>query len=57
MDKVIIIQARMQSTRLPNKMLFKLHGFSICEWVFRRLKNVNGVDAIFFALTDRGILS
>ena len=35
---VAIIQARMWSSRLPNKMFLYLHGYPICEWVYKRVK-------------------
>ena len=34
---VAIVQARMGSTRLPNKMLLSLHGHPIIDWVRRRI--------------------
>lgn len=52
MNTVAIVQARMRSTRLPNKMLLKLHGYPICEWVYRRLQEAKSLDYIVFALTD-----
>ena len=47
-----IIQARMKSSRLPNKMLLYLHGYPICEWVYKRVKMSKKVDQIIFALPD-----
>jgi len=49
---VAIIQARMESTRLPNKMLLYMHGYPICEWVYKRVKMSKKVDQIIFALPD-----
>ena len=49
---VAIIQARMGSSRLPNKMLLYLHGYPICEWVYKRVKMSKKVDQIIFALPD-----
>jgi len=49
---VAIIQARMGSTRLPNKMLLHLHGYPIVEWVYRRVRQSTKVDTILFALPD-----
>ncbi len=49
---IIIIQARMGASRLPNKMLLHLHGYPICEWIFARVKKANKVDQIIFALPD-----
>ena len=50
MKTVAIIQARMESSRLPNKMLLNLHGQPICEWVFRRVQQSEKVDQVVFAL-------
>jgi len=50
---VAIIQARMGASRLPNKMLLHLHGFPVCEWVFRRVTQAKKLDLLIFALTDR----
>jgi spore coat polysaccharide biosynthesis protein SpsF len=47
-----IIQARMGSTRLPNKMLLHLHGFPIIEWVIRRVMQSNDLDDIVVAIPD-----
>jgi len=52
MKIVVIIQARMGATRLPNKMMLHLHGYPICEWVFRRVSEAKYVDNVFFALPD-----
>lgn len=52
MSTVAIIQARMGSSRLPNKMLLHLHGYPICEWVFRRVQQAKNVDHIIFAIPD-----
>ena len=42
----------MGATRLPNKMMLHLHGYPICEWVFRRVSEAKYVDNVFFALPD-----
>ena len=47
-----IIQARMEATRLPNKMLLHLHGYPIIEWVYRRVLQSKRLDKIIFALPD-----
>ena len=52
MKVVAIIQARMGSTRLPNKMMLYFHGYPICEWVYRRVSKAKYIDDIFFALPD-----
>jgi len=52
MKVVAIIQARMGSSRLPNKMLLSMHGYPIVEWVYRRVKQSRLIDQIIFALPD-----
>jgi len=52
MKTVAIIQARMGATRLPNKMMLHLHGYPICEWVFRRVCTAKYIDNVIFALPD-----
>jgi spore coat polysaccharide biosynthesis protein SpsF len=49
---VAIIQARIHSSRLPNKMFLNLHGHPICEWVYRRVKMSKKIDQLVFALPD-----
>ena len=49
--KVIgIIQARMESTRLPNKMMLSLHGRPIIEWVVKRVQSSILLDDIIVAI-------
>ena len=38
METAIIIQARLGSTRLPGKVLKKINGKTILEYVINRLK-------------------
>jgi len=52
MKTVVIIQARMGASRLPNKMLLHLHGYPICEWVFRRVQQAENIDQVVFALPN-----
>lgn len=52
MKIVAVIQARMGATRLPNKMMLYLHGYPICEWVFRRVSSAKHIDNVIFALPD-----
>jgi spore coat polysaccharide biosynthesis protein SpsF len=51
--KVIgIIQARMGSSRLPNKMMLSLHGKPIIEWVVKRVQKSKLLDDIIVAIPD-----
>ena len=52
MKTVAIIQARMGASRLPNKMLLHLHGYPVCEWVFRRVQQSEKVDQVVFSLPN-----
>ena len=51
-DTIAIIQARMGSTRLPNKMLLSLHGKPIIEWVVKRVQKSKLLDAIVVAIPN-----
>ena len=55
MKTVAIIQARLGSTRLPNKMLLSLHGKPIIEWVVRRVKKSKLLDDVIVAIPDNKI--
>ena len=51
-----IIQARVQSRRLPGKVLLSLpygSGISIIENIIRRISVVSGIDAVIIATSDR----
>ena len=37
----LVIQARMGSERLPGKVLLKLGGITVLEWVIRASKKIN----------------
>lgn len=52
MKRLGIIQARMGSTRLPNKMLLNLHGHSIIEWVIKRTIKSYLLDELVVAIPD-----
>ncbi len=46
---VAIVQARMGSTRFPGKMLARLGGIPLLEWVLSRLARANTLDQIVLA--------
>ena len=52
MKNVAIIQARMGSSRLQNKMLLNFHGDPIIKWVFHRVLKAKKIDQIIFAIPD-----
>ena len=49
----IIIQARIDSTRLPNKVLLKLQGESVLEHVIERATKVKKADKVIVATTTK----
>ena len=52
MDFSIIIEARLNSRRLPNKILMKIKKYSFLEYLIKRLKLVKNVRDIIIATTD-----
>jgi spore coat polysaccharide biosynthesis protein SpsF len=49
---VVIVQARIGSSRLPNKTMLSLHGHPVIEWVFRRISRAEFPDCLVFAIPD-----
>ncbi len=52
---IAIIQARMNSSRLPRKMFKKIGKYTIIEWVIKRLKKVKSIDKIILATSKKKI--
>lgn len=52
MKVVAIIQARMGSTRLPNKMMLYLGGYPVIEWVYQRVKKARRINQVVVAIPD-----
>ena len=52
MKNLAIVQCRMCSTRLPNKMMLWLHGYPIIEWVRYRVKKSEFLSNVIFAIPD-----
>jgi len=50
---VAIIQARMGSSRFPGKMLARLGGIPLLEWVVRRLLRATTLAQVVLATSDR----
>jgi spore coat polysaccharide biosynthesis protein SpsF len=50
---VAIIQARMGSTRLPGKVLMDLGGASVLSRVLERAEQIQSIDEVVVATTDR----
>lgn len=55
MRVVLVIQARMSSTRLPGKVLLPLAGATMLERQLERLARCRRVDRIVVATTDRPV--
>lgn len=51
MANLLLIQARMASTRLPGKVLIRIGGLPIIEIIYNRLKKCQKVDEIVVATT------
>ena len=49
---VVIVQARIGSRRLPNKVMLSLHGYPVIEWVFRRISKAKLANCLVFAIPD-----
>ncbi len=47
---IAVIQARMGSTRLKNKMLIKLHGIPIIKWVISRVLNTKKIEQVIVTI-------
>lgn len=48
----IILEARLGSTRLPNKILYRIKKYTFLEYLLKRLKLVKNVKEIILATTD-----
>lgn len=53
MKAKVIIQARLGSTRLPNKVLLKIADKTILEYVIERVKKAGNIEEIIVATTVR----
>ena len=51
-NNLIIIQARMSSTRFPGKVLKKLGGYPTIEWIYEAAKKVNFQKKIIIATSN-----
>lgn len=53
MKTVIIVQARMASTRLPGKVMLEVHDRPLLEYQLERLGRVADADSVVVATTDQ----
>lgn len=52
---ILIIQARMNSTRLPGKVLLKVFDKSLLEYLIERVRSVELIDEIFVATSENSL--
>ena len=52
MKPIVIIQARMGSSRLPNKMMLYLHGHPVIKWVCQRVAQSKNIQKAIVALPN-----
>lgn len=55
MHVVVIIQSRMDASRLPGKSLMDIHGKPLIWHVIERVKNAKEVDTILLATTEEAV--
>ena len=53
LKSLCLIQARMESTRLPGKALIELGGHPVLEWVIKRVKSSKKTTKVVLATTDK----
>jgi spore coat polysaccharide biosynthesis protein SpsF (cytidylyltransferase family) len=51
-DKLLVIQARTTSRRLPKKVLREINGRPVLEWQVERAKQTKGIDRIIIATSQ-----
>ena len=52
MKTVIVVQARLGSSRLPCKTLLNLHGLPVIDWIVSRCRRSQLADELVVALPD-----
>lgn len=55
MKKIVVIPARLESTRLPGKLLLDLHGKTVIQRVFEQCLKCKAVDDVFIATDSEEI--
>ncbi len=56
MKKIIVIPARLKSSRLPNKLLLDLGGKSIIQRVYEQCLKAKNIDAVYIAVDDQKLV-
>jgi len=57
MKKVIVIPARLESSRLPNKLLLNLGNKSIIQRVYEQCQKVSSIDHIYIAVDHEKLVN
>jgi spore coat polysaccharide biosynthesis protein SpsF len=52
MKTIAVIQARMGSSRLPNKAMLHLNGYPIIEWVVSRVQRAKSLNGVIVAIPN-----
>ena len=52
MNFSIIVEARLGSSRLPNKIIYKIKKYTFLEYLIKRLKLVKNAKEIILATTN-----
>jgi 3-deoxy-manno-octulosonate cytidylyltransferase (CMP-KDO synthetase) len=55
MKRIIVIPARLSSTRLPNKVLLDLHGKSVVQRVYEQCLKAKNIDAVYIATDSKEV--
>ena len=55
MNNIIIIQARLNSKRLPFKVLLKIGNKRIIDLIYDRIKSVKTINDIIFAIPNNNL--
>jgi len=55
MKKIVVIPARLSSTRLPNKVLLDLHGKSVVQRVYEQCLKAKSIDAVYIATDSKEV--
>ena len=55
MNNIIIIQARLNSKRLPFKVLLKIGNKRIIDLIYDRIKSVKTINDIIFAIPNNDL--
>jgi 3-deoxy-manno-octulosonate cytidylyltransferase (CMP-KDO synthetase) len=55
MKKIVVIPARLNSTRLPNKVLLDLNGKSVVQRVYEQCKKAQSIDEVYIATDSQKV--